>query len=199
MTKVSISAGKFLIDGRPTYPGRVFEDRPIEGLRFNGRAVQATFDDANPQTRGLWAYPDTGEWDPERNVTEFMAALPGWRAHGVLAFTVNFQGGGGRYIPEVYNIYENNGFTPAGELKPAYADRMARVLQRADELGMLVIVSMFYWIQANKMAGEAAVWQAVQNALDFLRGTGRQNVLVEIANESDHHFAFPIFAPDQCY
>ena len=29
-----------------------------------------------------WAYPDTGKWDPERNVREFLAALPEWRRHG---------------------------------------------------------------------------------------------------------------------
>jgi hypothetical protein len=198
-TAVSIQGEKFLIDGKPVYAGRMFEGKPIEGLLFNVRAVQATFDDANPQSRGLWAYPDTGEWDPERNVTEFMAALPEWRDHGVLGFTVNFQGGGGRYIPEVYQVYDNNGFTPQGEIKPAYADRMARVLQRANELGMLVIVSMFYWIQTNKMDSEEAVWRAVHNALDFLRGTGRENVMIEIANETNYHFKFPIFGPDQSH
>jgi hypothetical protein len=30
--------------------------------------VQAIFDDAEPDTRSQWAYPDTGAWDPERNV-----------------------------------------------------------------------------------------------------------------------------------
>lgn len=199
MTKVSISGEKFFINDQPVYAGRTFEGKNIEGLLFNVRAVQATFDDTNPQTRGLWAYPDTGEWDPERNVTEFMAALPEWRAHGVLGFTLNFQGGGGRYIPEVYQVYDNNGFTPDGEIIPAYADRMERVIRRADELGMVVIVSFFYWIQTNKMNGEQATWRAVENGMAFLRGLGRQNVMVEIANETNFHFIFPIFGPDKAH
>ena len=48
----------------------------------------STFDDLNPETRGQWAYPDTGVWDPERNLAEFLAVLPEWREAGLLAFTV---------------------------------------------------------------------------------------------------------------
>jgi hypothetical protein len=94
MTTVSISGTEFTIDGQPTYPGRTFEGKPIQGLLFNVRAVQATFDDANPETRQHWAYPDTGVWDPARNTSELCAALPSWREHGVLALTINVQGGG---------------------------------------------------------------------------------------------------------
>ena len=103
MTQVSISGLEFWLDGQPTYPGREHAGHPVQGLLFNVRGVQATFDDANPTTRHLWAYPDTGEWDPGRNVTEFCTAIPSWRDHGVLAFTINFQGGGPLYAPEIYD------------------------------------------------------------------------------------------------
>jgi hypothetical protein len=187
MTQVSISGTEFAIDGQPTYPGRTFEGHKIQGLLFNVRAVQATFDDANPATQGHWAYPDTGEWDPERNVSEFCAALPSWRDHGVLGFTVNLQGGGPLYVPEIYQHYDNNGFTPEGELKPAYADRVSQVLDRADELGMVVIVGMFYW-------------RAADQVLTFLESTGRRNALIEIANEIDvvtDHTDYDLFTPDR--
>ena len=128
MTTVTISGTEFLIDGEPTYKGRTFEGCKIQGLLFNVRAVQATFDDANPETCRQWAYPDTGEWDPDRNTEEFCAALPTWREHGVLGFTINLQGGGPLYVPEIYQNYDNNGFTPEGTLKSAYADRVSRVL-----------------------------------------------------------------------
>jgi hypothetical protein len=183
MTELSICGRAFHIDGRPTYPGRTFEGHKIEGLLFNVRAVQATFDDANPATRRFWAYPDTSEWDPERNVAEFCAALPAWKAHGVLGLTINFQGGGPLYPPEIYHHYDNNGFTPQGEIKPAYADRIARVLKAADELGMVAIVGIFYWINLLKMENEAAIWRAAGEAAAFLESTGRRNILVEIANE----------------
>jgi hypothetical protein len=112
MTTVSISGTEFLIDGQPTYPGRTFEGKPIQGMLFNVRAVQATFDDANPETRVHWAYPDTGVWDPARNTSELCAALPSWREHGILALTINVQGGGPMYVPEIYAAYDNNGSSP---------------------------------------------------------------------------------------
>jgi hypothetical protein len=183
MTDVSILGTKFLLDSTPTYAGRTFEGHEIEGLLFNVRAVQATFDDANPQVRHHWAYPDTREWDADRNVAEFCGALAAWRDHGVLAFTVNFQGGGALYTPEIYEQYDNNGFTPDGRLKPAYAERMARVLARADELGMVAIVGLFYGVHLAKLEGERAVQRAAHEALAFLHGTGQHNVLVELANE----------------
>ena len=196
--QVRISGTDLMIDGAPTYAGRTFEGQRIEGLLFNVRAVQATFDDANPVTRRHWAYPDTGEWDPQRNVDEFCAALPSWRDHGVLGFTINLQGGGPLYIPEIYQHYDNNGFTPAGELKPAYAARVSQVLARADELGMVVIVGLFYWVMLLKMRDEAAIWRAADEALAFLESTKRGNILVELANEVDvvaNHTPYDIFHP----
>ena len=183
MTELSIRGEEFLLDGRPTYEGRVFEGKKVQGLLFNVRAVQATFDDGNSETRRYWAYPDTGEWDPDRNLEEFCGALPVWRDHGILAVSVNLQGGGPLYVPEIYGSYENNGFTRAGELKPAYADRLERMLARADELGMVVIVGLFYWVFVNEMENEDAIWRAAHSALNWLAGTGRRNVLVELANE----------------
>src|SRR4051812_25403089 len=75
-TEVSIREDQFLINGKATYAGRSYKGMKIEGLLMNVRAVQAIFDDANPETRTKWAYPDTGKWDPERNVRELIAALP---------------------------------------------------------------------------------------------------------------------------
>ena len=202
MTQLSISGKDFLLNGKPTYPGRVFEGHRIEGLLFNVRAVQATFDDANPETRRNWTYQDTGEWDPERNVTEFCEALPSWRDHGVLAFTINIQGGGPLYIPEIYQNYNNNGFTPEGELKPAYADRIKRVLACADELGMVVIIGLFYWVNLLKMRDEKAIWHAAHQAMNFLGEAGYGNVMIEIANEIEvviNNTDYDIFSPERSH
>lgn len=199
MTEVSIHGTEFWIDGKPTYAGRTFEGHKIQGLLFNVRAVQATFDDANATTCHFWAYPDTGVWDPDRNTDEFCAALPSWRDHGVLAFTINGQGGGARYLPEVYDHYDNSAFTRAGALKPAYAARTARILARADELGMVVIVGMFYWKHTLKMHGETAIWRAMREMMAFLRETGRRNVLVEVANETGPRFGFEMFHAERTH
>ena len=61
MTEISIQGEQFYIDGRPTYAGRSWKGKRIEGLLLNSRMVQATFDDANPATRTRWAYPGTGD------------------------------------------------------------------------------------------------------------------------------------------
>jgi hypothetical protein len=183
-TTVAIDGEKFLINGRPTYPGRSYRDRPVEGLLMNVRAVQATFDDLNPETRGRWAYPDTGAWDPERNLAEFLAALPAWREAGLLAVTVNFQGGS----PEGYSKaqpWDNSAFAPDGGLREAYLDRMRRVLDRLDELGMVGIVGYFYQGQDERLADERAVVRAVDGATDWLLGGGWTNLIVEIDNECD--------------
>lgn len=87
-TVVSIQGREFLINGRPTYEGRSFDGMKVQGLLFNSRMVQGIFDDRNSETRGRWNYPD-GAWDPERNTREFIAAMPLWKAKGLLAFTIN--------------------------------------------------------------------------------------------------------------
>src|SRR5665213_4617216 len=92
-TEVAIRNDGFLINGRPTYRHQTYQGRKVEGLLMNVRLVQGIFDDLNPATRNLWVYPDTGKWDPERNTTEFLAALREWRQNGVVAFTINLQGG----------------------------------------------------------------------------------------------------------
>jgi hypothetical protein len=76
-------------------------------------------------------------------------------------------------------------FTNQGELRPAYAERMARVLNAADELGMVVILGYFYFGQDQHLEDEAAVVHATDVATDWLLQGGWQNVLVEVNNETN--------------
>src|SRR4051812_13556880 len=92
-TVVSIQGQAFHVNGKPTYAGVTYKGMKVEGLLMNSRMVQGIFDDANPETRKLWSYPDGQPWDPERNTREFLAAMPLWRRHGLIAFTINLQGG----------------------------------------------------------------------------------------------------------
>jgi hypothetical protein len=184
MTQISIHGDKFYMDGQPTYPRQIYKDYLIEGLLMNLRAVQATFDDANPETRQQWAYPDTGEWDPERNVNEFIEALPLYRQHGLLALTLNFQGGNPRgYVRQ--QPWSNNAFTPVGDLKADYLARMKRVLDRMDELGMVAILGIFYFGQDEYLQDESAVLCALDNAINWVLDNGYEHVLIEVNNECD--------------
>ena len=181
-TTVSIHGEAFHLNGQPTYAGRTFRGMKIEGLLMNSRMVQGVFDDRNPATVSKWKYPDTGKWDAERNVREFLAAMPEWRRHGLLAFTVNFQGGS----PEGYSKgqpWDTGGYFEDGRLRPEYARRMQRIIDRADELGMVVILGCFYFGQDQRLKDEAAVKNAVRQTLGWVKQRGYRNVLVEIANE----------------
>ncbi len=199
MTHVTIEGERFFINGEPTYKGRVWRGYRIEGLLLNSRMVQATFDDANPETRSRWAYPDTGVWDPERNVREFLAALPIYRQHGLLAVTVNFQGGN----PKGYSASQpwvNTGFNPDGSIKPDYLSRMKRVLDRCDELGMAVILGIFYFGQDEQLKDEAAVLRALDNAVQWVLDSGYRHVLIETNNECDvKRYEHPILTPPRVH
>jgi hypothetical protein len=195
---IQIRGGDFWIDGTPTYAGRTWRGQRIEGLLLNSRMVQATFDDLNPATLAQWAYPDTSRWDPERNVGEFISALPEYVRHGLLAITVNFQGGS----PEGYSRdqpWENSAFTADGALRPAYADRMQRVIDRADAVGLAVIVSYFYQGQDERLSDETAVLKAVDAATDFLLDGGFHNVLVEINNECNTRYEHAVLQPPRVH
>lgn len=197
-TTVSISGDDFSINGKPTYAGRRWHGHSIEGLLFNNRVVQATFDDLNPETVSRWKYPDTARWDPERNVNEFLKAMPEWKRHGVLAFTVNFQGGS----PEGYSKgqpWENHPFHADGTLRPAFMARMKRVLDEADRLGMVPVVGYFYFGQSSRLQDDAGVIRATDALTRWLLAGGWKNILVEVNNESNPKYQPPILRPERVH
>ena len=197
-TSVSIVGDEFYLNGQPTYKGRTWNGQRIQGLLFNSRMVQGIFDDQNPQTSGLWIYPDTGRWDAERNTREFLAAMPEWRRHGLLAFTLNLQGGS----PQGYSKdqpWHNSAINADGSLRADYLRRLERILDRADQLGMVVILGYFYFGQDERLKDEAAVLRAVDNATQWLFERGYRNVLVEINNECNVRYAHAILQPDRVH
>lgn len=197
-THVAIDGAKFLINGKPTYAGRTWQGQAIEGLLFNSRMVQGIFDDLNPETRTKWAYPDTRQWDPERNTREFLAAMPEWRRHGLLAITLNLQGGS----PQGYSKlqpWHNSALTADGSLRPAYLNRLQRILDRADELGMVVILGVFYFGQDERLKDEAAVIRGLDGVLDWVLSHNYRHVLIEINNECNVRYDHPILQPNRVH
>lgn len=184
-TVVSIKGEKFYINGEPTYKGRTWQGYTVEGLLMNSRMVQGVFDDLNPETVGKWKYPDTGKWDADRNTTEFIAAMDEWYAKGLLAFNINFQGGS----PEGYSKsqpWENNAFEPDGKLRPAYVKRMERIIDKADKLGMVVNLGIFYFGQDQRLQDEKAVIAAVDNTVAWIQKKKYKNIILEVANECNN-------------
>ena len=197
-TTVSIVGEDFHLNGRPTYQGRTWRGHRVEGLLFNSRMVQGIFDDRNPATAARWAYPDTGRWDPDRNTREFIEAMSDWRRKGLLAFTINVQGGS----PEGYSReqpWHNSAINADGSLDPAYMRRLERVLDRADQLGMAVILGYFYFGQDQRLTGETAVVRAVDTLTTWILDRGYRHVLVEINNECNILYDHPILMPDRVH
>jgi hypothetical protein len=192
---LDIAGSDFLLNGRPTYPGRHWQGARIEGLLLNSRMVQGIFDDSNPATRDHWRYPDGAAFDAERNTREFLAAMPEWRRHGLLAFTLNLQGGSPRgYSKE--QPWINSALTWDGRLKPDYMARAEQILDRADGLGMVVILGIFYFGQEPRMDSAEADIRATDAVTDWLLDKQYTHVLVEIANECDVRYTRPIIRPE---
>jgi hypothetical protein len=197
-TTVSIVGDEFHLNGKPTYAGLVWCGHKVQGLLLNARLVQGIFDDRNTGTVAQWAYPDTGKWDAERNTREFIAAMPEWRRHGLLAFTLNLQGGS----PQGYSReqpWHNSAFEADGSLRADYLARIERILNKADELGMVVVLGYFYFGQDERLQDEAAVLRATDNATRWLLDGGWRNVLVEVNNECNVRYDHAILRPDRVH
>ncbi|NIF52289.1 hypothetical protein [Burkholderia sp. Ax-1724] len=197
-TVVSISGNQFHINGRPTWEGRSWNGNRIEGLLFNSRMANAIADDENPTTRGVWAYAD-GPWDPDRNTAEFCAALADYKTHGLDAVCINLQGGSPRGYspiqPWIISAFESD-----GSLKEPWMKRLEKVLQATDELGMVVVLGLFYGASTRLFADEAAVVRAVDNTVDWLAKHTANHVLLEIGNEIDNKvFHQPVIEVARCH
>ena len=193
-TTVAIRSDAFLINGQPTLKGVTWRGHSVEGLLPNSRMVQGVFDDLNPGTRSRWVYPDTKAWDPARNTREFVAAMAEWRRHGLLAVTVNLQGGS----PEGYSKdqpWHNSAFAEDGALRPAYFERTRQILDEADRLGMAVILGLFYFGQDERLRDEAAVVRAVDDAAGWVLDQDYRNVLIEINNECNVRYDHAVLQP----
>lgn len=63
--------------------------------------------------------------------------------------------------------------------------RFAKVIDKADELGMVVILGFYYFGQDQRVKDEPAVIASVDAATDWIITKQYKNVLVEVNNECD--------------
>ncbi len=162
---ISIANGRWVIGGQVTYPGTA-----AEGLLLNVRMVNATFEDRQRP-----------EFNPEANTEEFIRHIPGYVAQGIRAFTLNLQGGSPGYEGAENSAYESN-----GSLRPAYMNRVRRVIAAAGRQGAVIILGCFYQRQDQALKDEAAVRLAVTQVATWLKANQLRNVALEIANEYGH-------------
>jgi len=184
-TEVSIKGEDFYINDEITLKGKTYKGMRLEGLLPNARMVQGIFDDYNSQTQSHWAYADTKKWDPDRNTNEFIASMTDWKNYGLLAITLNLQGGSPFGYSAQKQTWLNSAFKIDGTLDEKYMARLERILNRADEIGMVVILGYFYFGQDQNVKDEQAVKRGVQFATQWVLDKGYRNVLIEINNECD--------------
>lgn len=185
-TEVTIVGEEFYINGRPTFEGKTWRGMKIQGLLPNARLVNGIFDDRTDSTRYRWAYPDTKTWDPDRNTAEFVRNMPVWKENGLIAFTINLQGGS----PEGYSNHQawnNSAILPDGTLDAEYMARLKLILDKADELQMVVILGLYYFGQEKYINDAAAVKNGIRNAVEWILRNDYRNVLLEINNECDFY------------
>jgi hypothetical protein len=164
-TRLTIDRHRFRINGTITYPGQ-----PAEGTLMNVRMVNSVFED----TKRPWFNPST-------NTDEFVGRMREYVSLGVRAFTVSLQGG----YPG-YDGARNSAFLKNGDLQSGYLARIARVIERADALGAVIILSLYYQRQDQLLENEQAVKAGVIRTVDWIRNKGYRNVILEIANEYGH-------------
>jgi histidinol phosphatase-like PHP family hydrolase len=193
-TLVTIKGEQFFINGQITYSGRFWRGNKIEGLLLNSRMVQGIFDDRNPQTVKNWIYPDSRIWDPVRNTNEFIINMKQWSDYGLLSFTLNMQGGS----PQGYAAsqpWENSAYNADGSLRTDYMNRLEKILDRADELGMVPILGLFYFGQDERLKDEAAIRNAIDNVLNWLFVRNYKNILIEVDNECNVRYDHEVLKP----
>ncbi len=183
-TEITIVGEEFYINGKPTFEGRTWRGMKIQGLLPNARLVNGIFDDKTDSTRYKWVYPDTKVWDADRNTGEFVENMPVWKEKGLLAFTINLQGGSPEGYSESQPWY-NSAILPDGSLDMAYMQRLKLILDRADELGMVVVLGLFYVGQEKFINDAAAVRNGIRNAVEWVLKNDYRTVLLEINNECD--------------
>jgi hypothetical protein len=195
-TVVTIRDGQFYINGQLTYNRRYWKGSKIEGLLLNSRMIQGIFDDKNQATVADWSYPDTRIWDPERNTREFVLNMKQWSDYGLLSFTINLQGGNPRGYSKDQPWY-NSAYFEDGSLRTDYMKRLELVLTRADELGMVPIIGLFYFGQDQNLKNEAAIRNGINNVLNWLLVRNYRNILIEINNECDINYDHDILKPER--
>ena len=182
-TVLSISEDKFLINNKLVYSEIVGSNTNAHGLLMNARFIQGVFDDKNNRER--FNRFGVTQFDPEKNTSDLIEALPEWYQYGLRAFTVGFQGGGPCCTISNDTI-NNNPYSEDGtSIDVEYLERMKRLIRAADEIGMIVIVSFFYGAQTRFLNDDKAVMNAVKLTSNWLNDCQFTNVIIEIANEHD--------------
>ncbi len=180
-TRISVKGELILTNGQLVYSEIAPGNPAAHGLLMNARFIQGIFDDkADPQRFARFGWE---KWDPETNTKGLIKALPEWYGYGLRAITVGLQGG--MPVLTIRNeTIDNNPFSEDGtKIDPAYLSRLDSLVKAADDIGMIIIVSILYEGQSPRLKDGRVIRNAVTAACRFLRDKKYSNVIIEVANE----------------
>ena len=209
-TAVSRMGEQFKINGTFTYAGQIWKNNLIEGLLLNSRMVNGVYDDLDGSPPS-----EMTPWDAREHTEAFIAQMPSWREQGLTAFSINVQGGSNRCAGLLGDgqsaTVKNNPYGASGTRAfedwyanrdtgyARYLSRLGSTIRAADDLGMVVILGLFYFGQDELLSNEAAVQAAVQATTDWVVDNKWTNVIIEINNEADLHYNHAILRPDRVH
>ena len=115
----------------------------------------------------------------DKTARDLIDHLDLYKSHGINTVTVYFMGS---------RFGDMKGYRPDASLDPVYAERMGRIIEAADQKGMVVLVGCLYW-STSKAKEDLLHWTqseanlAVANTVKWLVDNNYRNVLVDPDNE----------------
>ncbi len=110
---------------------------------------------------------------------QLLANLDVFKSYGINTVSVYFMGS---------RFGDVQGYLPDSSLDPEYASRMSKIIEAADERGMIVLVGCLYWGN-SKASAKLSHWtetnaaKAVANTVKWLSKNDYKNVFVDPDNE----------------
>jgi hypothetical protein len=127
------------------------------------------------KTIDLWGIRVAGATRDQKQTDHLIAHLDEYKAHGVNAITVFYQG--------CRNAAHDPFSTDGTSIDPAHQKRMEQILDACATRNMVVIVGIFYQAAPFGLKDAAAVRMAVRTVAGKLRPW--RNVIINIANEQN--------------
>ena len=184
-----------------TYDGGRFRRR-VRGSLAMVRVTQALFDDEWLNERSF---------DPALNTSRLIEQLDLFKQHGIAGVVVGLQGGDPGYATDVNGVErgpsadlgEKSGalvsaYNPDGSLKPDWMARLDRLIQAANQRGLIVCLVLFQQNQDESLESPEAIVAAARNVGTHLVELNARNVMIDVADawdEPEGHWDHRRFIP----
>jgi hypothetical protein len=113
----------------------------------------------------------------DRTTQDLIDNLDTFARYGVNTVSVYFMGS---------RFGDVKGYHEDASLSPVHTERMARIIEAADQRGMVVLVGCLYWSTSQAKWDnwtQAEADKAVANTVSWLKEKGYRNVFVDVDNE----------------